>query len=341
MKKSGIKDIARETNLSISTVSRVINGKAKEYRIGEKSQKRVLEAAEKFNYNPSHAAANLRSGKSQTIALVVPTLSNPFFASLASEINNDLRKEGYTALISESNENIELEMEILKTFQSRNIEGLIIVPCGDESDHITALQKQGLPIVCLDRYFAELNIPYVSTNNYQGAYEGTKLLIEFGHKEILGIQGVKDSIPNQQRALGFKAALKDINIHRTNISGNDFSVQNGYIETKLALRLNPNISAIFAFSNTIALGCLKALNEENIRIPEDISLICFDDHPYLDFLSTPLTCIKQPESDLARIATRFLFGEIYKTSSGSTQVLLEAQIILRKSVAKCFSRNQA
>lgn len=332
MRKPGIKDIAKETNLSVSTVSRVMNGKAKEYRIGEKSQKIILDAAKKLNYSPNHAAAMLKSGRSRTIALVVPTLSNPFFASLASEINKDLREEGYTTILSESGEDLTLEKEILQTLLSRDIEGLILVPSGKEYEHIIVLQKQGLPIVCMDRYFDHPDLPYVSTDNYEGAHQATKLLIDHGHRNILGIQGVKNSVPNEQRALGFKAALKEEGIDRLNITGNDFSVQNGYLETKLAFQSQNLPTAIFAFSNTIALGCLKALKEEGLEIPRDVSLICFDDHPYLDFLSTPLTCVVQPESDIARLTTRFLFSIINNSSLESTQVLLKPQIKERKSI---------
>lgn len=334
MKKTSITDIAKATNLSITTVSRVINGKAKEYRIGEKSQKLVLETAKKLNYKPNHAAANLRSGKSHTIALLIPTLDNPFFASLASKINNDIREEGYTTILSESGENLEREKEILRTLLSRNIEGLIMVPCGQEFDHILELKNKELPIVCMDRYIDELGLPYVSTDNYYGAYEATKLLINSGHRNILGIQGELYSIPNQQRARGFRAALKDADIDQVRLKGDSFNVQNGYLETKLALQ-DPNTpTAIFAFNNTIALGCLKALKEEHLKIPDDVSLISFDDHPFLDFLSTPITSVAQPISDIARLSTRFLFSLINKVPLQSQKMLFRPQIKIRDSVRK-------
>ncbi|RAV27803.1 LacI family DNA-binding transcriptional regulator [Sinomicrobium soli] len=334
MKRTSITDIAKATNLSISTVSRVINGKAEEYRIGKKSQKLVLETAKRLNYKPNHAAAHLRSGKSRTIALLIPTLDNPFFASLASKINNDLREEGYTTILSESGENLEREKEILRNLLSRNIEGLIMVPCGQEFSHILELKNKELPIVCMDRYIDELDLPYVSTDNYFGAFEATKLLINSGHRNILGIQGELQSIPNQQRALGFTAALKEANIDQVNLKGDSFSVQNGYLETKLALQNADIPTAIFAFSNTIALGCLKALKEDRLSIPGDVSLICFDDHPFLEFLSAPITSVAQPVSDIARLSTRFLFSLIGKDPLESQKMLFKPQIIIRNSIKK-------
>ncbi|MEL6558797.1 MAG: LacI family DNA-binding transcriptional regulator [Bacteroidota bacterium] len=334
MKKVGIKDIARETNLSISTVSRVMNGKAEEFRISKQSQEIILETAKRLDYNANYAAANLRYGKSNTIALVIPTLSNPFFARLASEINDDFITEGYSTILGESGEKIELEENILKTLVSRDVDGLVIAPCTDSFEHILRLRDRGLPIVCMDRYFKNLNIPYVSTDNYKGSYMATKLLIENGHKDILAIQGVKKSTPNNQRLAGFKAALMEEGIDTFTVAGNDFTAQNGYLETRLAFQKVSKPTAILAFSNTIALGCLKAIKEKKLNVPEDVSLICFDDHPYLDFLSTPLTCIVQPETEIAKLSARFLFANINKTPLESDQVLLEPSIKMRDSIKK-------
>lgn len=336
LKKSSIKDVAKEVNLSITTVSRVINGKAKEYRIGEKSQKLVLEAAKKLNYKASYAAVNLVSGKSSAIALLIPSLSNPFFARIASEINKDLRDEGFITILSESSENLVIEKDILKNLHKRNIEGLIIVPCGDHYEHILQLKNNGLPIVCIDRYFEELDLPYVSTDNYEGAYKATKYLIDNGHSKIFSIQGIHQSAPNKKRAQGFKDAMLDSGIDIIHISGNDFSVQNGYLETKLILQNKKKPTAIFTFSNTIAMGCLKALREEHLKIPDDISLITFDDHPFLDFLITPLSCVVQPESDIAKLATKFLFSILNNKEQETEpqQVLLKPTIKIRNSVKR-------
>lgn len=332
MKKTRIKDIAAETNLSITTVSRVINGKAREYRIGKSSEKKVLDAVQKLNYKPDYAAVSLRSGKSKAIALLIPSLNNPFFASMASEINKDLRKEGFITILSESSENIENEKDILKNLLKRNIEGLIIVPSGEDYEHIVELKSQGLPIVCIDRYFEELDIPYVSTDNYAGAYSATEYLIKKGHRKIAVIQGVNQSVPNKQRVKGYKDAMNQEKLDDTAISGDAFSVQNGYLETKLLLQKKERPTAIFAFSNTIAMGCLKALKEENIKIPEEMSLITFDDNPLLDFLSTPLTCVVQPEIDIANLAIRFLYSIIDKKPLETQQVLLKPELKIRKSV---------
>ena len=332
--KVNIIDIAEKTGLSTTTVSRVLNGKAEQYRIGKKSQKIVRDAAKKLNYVPNLYAANLRTGKSNTIALIVPSLNNPFFSGIASKINIEVRKFGYNTIIGDSDENQEIEKMELQQLMSRNIEGLIIVPCGNQWEHIKNLHDQGLPIICIDRYFEGLEIPFVSTDNYDGAYAATRHLIENGHFLISCIQGVKQATPNRLRIKGFKDAMEESGISNYSIVGDEYSVQNGYLETKLLLQQKERPTAIFTLSNTIAMGCLKAFKEENIRIPKDISLITFDDHPYLDYLATPLSCIAQPVNDISKIAIKFLFSRLNDHEMKTQQVLLKPKIKFKESVKR-------
>lgn len=335
--KANINDIAARTGLSISTVSRVLNGKGEQFRIGKKSQQKILEAARELNYVPNQVAANLRTGKSNTIALFIPSLNNPFFADLASSINTEVRKYGYTTMICDSEENPETEITELKRIVARNIEGLIIAPCGSKWEHIRHLHDLGLPVICIDRYFENLDIPYVSTDNYDGAFAATKHLIEYGHKKIACIQGVQQSTPNRLRVKGFKDAMEDSGIDTFSVSGDDFSVQNGYLETRLLMMQKERPTAIFTLSNTIAMGCMKALKEINLLIPDDISLITFDEHPYLDYLATPLSCIAQPVNDISKFATKFLFSKLKDHDVAIKHLLLKPEFKFRKSVRRIVS----
>ncbi|MGV8096031.1 MAG: LacI family DNA-binding transcriptional regulator [Mangrovibacterium sp.] len=332
--KINITDIAEKTGLSITTVSRVLNGKAEQYRIGKKSQEKIRAVAKELNYVPNQFAANLKSGRSNTIALIVPSLNNPFFAGIASKINLEIRRYGYITIIGDSDENPEIEKMELLQLMSRNIEGLIIVPCGDQWEHIKHLHDHGLPVICIDRYFEDLDIPFVSTDNYDGAYSATKHLIENGHRAIACIQGVQESTPNRLRVKGFRDAMEEAGITDFSVVGDDFSLQNGYLETKLLLQGKHRPTAIFSLSNTIAMGCMKAFREEHIHIPEDISLITFDDHPYLDYLATPLSCIAQPVSDISKIAVKFLFSKLENQEIPTKQVLLKPKIKYKESIKR-------
>ncbi|WP_335964795.1 LacI family DNA-binding transcriptional regulator [Galbibacter sp. PAP.153] len=332
--KINIRDIAEKTGLSISTVSRVLNNKAKEYRIGKKSQEKIRKVARELNYVPNQFAANLKSGKSNTIALIVPSLNNPFFAEISSRINTEIRKHGYITIIGESDENPEIEKKELRQLVSRNIEGLIIVPCGNQWEHIDEIHNQGIPVVCIDRYFIDLDIPFVSTDNYKGAYMAAKYFIENGHHNIVCIQGVQESNTNKLRIEGFKEAMKESGINDFNIIGDNFTFQNGYLSTRLLLKQKNRPTAIFALSNTIAMGCMKAIKEAKLDIPENISLITFDDHPYLDFLATPLSCVVQPVEDISKVAVELLYTKLYDEEQNTSKILLKPTIKIRNSVKR-------
>lgn len=330
--KVSITDIAEKTGLSTTTVSRVITGKGEQYRISKASQQKILDTAKQMNYVPNFFAANLRSGKSKTIALVVPSLSNPFFAAIASGVNAEIRKYGYITIISDSDENPENEKKELEQLNAMNIEGLIIAPCGNKWEHIKELYDQQLPVICIDRYFEDLDLPYVSTDNYDGAFRATKYLINNRHTSIACIQGVRESTPNRLRVKGFTEAIEGTSVKHYSIVGDDFTIQNGYLETKLLMQQKVRPTAILTLSYPIAMGCLKALKEENLRIPEDLSILTFDDHPYIDYLSTPLSCVSQPVTDIIQIAVKFLFSKLENKDMNVTKVLLKPRIILRDSI---------
>jgi LacI family transcriptional regulator len=330
--KVSIVDIAKKAGVSISTVSRILNGKAEEFRISEKSQLKVRETAKKLNYVPNQFAASLKSGKSNTIALIIPSLSNPFFADVASEINTEIRNRGYITIIGDSNENKELELEELQQMQARNIEALVIAPTAQNARVIKQLYDRGLPVVCIDRYLEDIDVPYVTTDNYAGAIMATKHLLENGHTRLACIQGVEDSVPNKQRIEGFKEAMRQAGLPDYVICGNEFSERNGYHETKMLLQRKQRPTAIFALSNNIAIGCIKALREENVSIPDDMSLITFDDHPFLEYFATPLTCVSQPIREICRIAIRNLFFMLANKEIKEKKILLPPQLQYRKSV---------
>ena len=318
-RRSKIVDIAQKSGFSITTVSRVLNGKADKYRISSSTKNKIKTIAKELNYIPNEFAQNLRTGKSKTIALVVPSLKNPFFAEIASVVNTEVRKYNYTTIIGDSDDNIENEKIEVQHLSSKSLDGMIIVPCGNAWDHIAYQQGKGLPLVCIDRYFNDINLSYVSSDNYEGALSAC-------------IQGVKYSVPNIKRVKGYIDAMTKNGISQHIVTGDSFSEQNGYLETKLLLQQKTTPTAIFALSNTIALGCIKALKEENIKIPEDISLITFDENPYLNYMDPPLTCIAQPVEDICKIAVKILFAKILDNDTIEKNVLLKTKLRIKSSV---------
>jgi len=202
-----IKYIAQKTKLSNSTVSRVLNGKAKAYRISESTQKRVLQAVEEFDYIPNRLARGLKLNKTETIGLIIPDISNPFFADIARSIELEARKKGYTIILCDSTDDTRTEKELLHLMQARQVDGIVIAPVGTSEAHLLEIYKKGMPVMVIDRSFPESPLPFITSDNYAGAFEATSYLIRKGHTQIACIQGIPDSHPNKQRVKGYRQAL--------------------------------------------------------------------------------------------------------------------------------------
>ena len=335
MKNSTINDVSKESNVSITTVSRVLNGLSKKYRISEETEELVIKAAEKLNYRPNLAAVNFRLKKTNIIGLLVPSLANPFFANMSSFITTELHKKGYSVMVCDCGEDQRIEAEMVTQLADRRVDGLLVSPSGVGYSHFENVYNLGLPVVCFDRYFEDSIIPFVSSHNFQGAYEITKYLINAGHKRLACIQGTGGVMPMAKRTKGFLKAVNESGLH-ADVVGNGFTVENGYIETKLLINKAEPPTAIFTFTNPIALGAIKALREEGLNIPRDVSLVTFDDAEYLNFLDPPITSVVQPLSEIARISIKILLERIeggeHGAMSHQEKILLMPTIIHRKSI---------
>jgi LacI family transcriptional regulator len=332
MKKDTLLDIAQKSGCSITTVSRVLNGKSGEYRISKITEERILGVVKELNYKPNYFAQSLRKSKTHTIGLLVPHINNPFFANIANVVIREAQKFNYMVILIDTMEKGVLEDDAVDTMLSRNIDGLIIVPSGEDPQKLESISLE-TPIVLIDRYFENNKLPYVSTNNYKGAYEATKLLLESGHRRILCIQGPRISSTTKEQVRGFMDAMHEFG-HQDEafIRGNDFSIQNGYIETKMMLSSGIRATAIFALSNMILLGVVKALKEHKLNIPNDISIISFDDNLYLDYLDPPISRVVQPIEEIGMIAVKMLMQKITDNKDLNFEILLEPTIIKRESI---------
>ncbi|MCF8266340.1 MAG: LacI family transcriptional regulator, partial [Melioribacteraceae bacterium] len=286
-----LKNIAEKTGCSVSTISRVLNKKGKQFRISKETQELILRTAEELDYKPNELARGLRLKKSNTIGLLVPDISNPFFAHVTHIIQQYAYSEGYTLIVCNTNEDISLEIDHIDLLRRKGVDGFIILPVGTESAHIKELANRNFPFVLMDRIFENLDSNAVVVDNQKGSYQAVKHLIDNGHTRIAIIQGLKKTSTNSARLKGYSEALREANIELDDrlIVGNDFRRENGYIETKLLLKRKDPPTAIFSTGDLITLGILEAMSEESKSIPKDISLVSFDDIDYAPFLVAPLT----------------------------------------------------
>ncbi len=333
---NNIKDLADFLGLSITTVSRVLNGKAESYRISAKTQERVLLAAKEHNYIPNKIARGLKTDKTETLGLVIPDIANPFFADIAKSIELEARLKGFSIILCDSREELSTEKELINLLLGHKVEGIIIAPVGTNFDHLIRVHESGLPLVIVDRYSPELNLPYITSDNYQGAFDAVNYLISMGHRQIACIQGIRDSQPSKERVRGYIEAMKknNLRVDPSLIMGEDFSTENGYKQTRILFSVDNPPSAIFALSNLISLGVIQAASEMDLRIPDDVSLISYDEQPYSAYLGTPLTTIEQKKSELGQLAvsviTKFIENEDYRKKP--LNMKLKTNLIIRKSV---------
>lgn len=332
--KATLETIAANTGFSKSTVSRVLNGKANASRIPAGTVELIMQEAEKCGYTPNLIAKKLRTNKTHTIGLLIPSISNPYFADIASVVISEARKLGYTTIVTDTMEDANVQNSSISAMISRNVDGIITVPCGNDPAFLEKANERYAPIILVDRYYENSPLPYVVTNNYKGSYDATRLLIRNGHRHIACIQGPASATPNKKRIEGYMSALKDACMEDTAlIVGNDFSVQNGYLETKLLLQGPERPTAIFALSNTIGLGALKAIREASLSIPNDISLISFDNNIYLDYFVPAITRIGQLTDEMGTMAVKLLHDSISNHRTVRSQIELSPELILRDSIA--------
>lgn len=332
--KSTLASIAKLSGVSISTVSRVLSGKSESYRISKETAEKVFAAASELNYSPSLVAHSLNQDHSNLIGLMLPTLANPYFAEMAGTIISECRLRNYTILVMDSMENEKIFTDGISAMVSRHLSGIIAAPCGKDPLFLESINRDHCPVVLIDRFYNNSSLPYVTTNNYAGALQATKLLLSNGHKRITCIQGVVTSMPNSERVRGYRDAMSaaSLDAHIT-VLGNDFSIENGYSET-LALFSGSGESptAIFALSNTICLGVVKALKELGLRIKDDVSVIAFDNNINMEYLDPPITRISQPTEDMAKTAVRVLCTAIKEKIRISSETKLSPKLIPGQSI---------
>jgi LacI family transcriptional regulator len=332
-----INDIASKANVSVSTVSRVLSKQVKKYRISKDTEQLVLKAAKELNYRPNHIARGLRLKKTQTIGLIVPDISNPFFAYVTRMIQTFAYGVGYSLIVCNTDENLKTEIEQIELLRSKGVDGFIIMPVGVKYDHLAELLYDNIPLVLLDRCFDELQTNSVIVNDYKGAFEAIEHLLDYGHRRIAIIQGLPNTYTNSARLKGYKDALAKYNISLDEnlIVGNDFRKENGYIETKILLKLENPPTAIFTTSDLITLGALQAISEEGYKIPDDISIVAFDDTDFAPFLSAPLTAVSQPKELMGEVAVKLLIEDMNsKGQKEKKRIVLEPKLIVRNFVAR-------
>ncbi|WP_414040744.1 LacI family DNA-binding transcriptional regulator [Acidithiobacillus sp. M4-SHS-6] len=323
-----ISDVARKAEVSTATVSRFLRGD----RV--RNVERIVQAIEALDYRPVIAAQSLRSGIHYAVAMVVPDITNPYFAALAKGVESVFRDTDYRLFLANTDESSKIEDAVLKDVSSR-VDGIILVPALEQDELPLRLRRAGIPIVLVDRELTEKAFESVLVDNLGGAAAAARYFIELGHTAIAMISGPLGNTPGRARYEGFLAALAEVGIRPPPeyLEVADFREAGGYQAMLRLLDLPEPPTAVFCANNVMTVGGLKALAANRVRVPRDISLIGFDDLELGMLLHPPLTVIDRPTEEQGVLAGQLILRHLQgKQNVGvPNHVVMPTKLIVRGS----------
>ncbi|WP_120512304.1 substrate-binding domain-containing protein [Photobacterium salinisoli] len=329
-----MKDIARLAGVSTSTVSHVIN---KSRFVSDEIAERVNRAAKELNYAPSALARSLKVNRTQTIGMLVTTSTNPFFGEVVKGVERSCYQKGYNLILCNTEGDSERMKASIDTLLQKRVDGLLLMCSTLEGEQIDVFERYpDIPVVVMDWGPMSFASDKIQDNSYQGGYLAARYLIDCGHHEIGCITGPLIKHQAQIRYEGFKRALNEAGLafHRDWIVESDFESEGGYQAFNQIFASGSLPSAIFACNDMMAMGVINAAHEKGIRIPEDLSLIGYDDIHIAKFMTPSLTTIHQPKYRLGQAAVETLLKRINKEITEPQVVQLEPTLVVRKSVRR-------
>jgi LacI family transcriptional regulator len=334
MKKVGLKDIAEHVGVSIALVSYVLNGQAEIKQVSKDNAQKIKAAAELLNYRPNQIAKSLKMHKTHTIGLVVADINYRFSTGITRAIEAEAKKANYTVLFGSSNENEDTFAELVNVLINRQVDGLILVPVENSQDQIKMLQKAEIPFVLIDRNFPEITTNHIALDNYKAAYIATAYLIKQGHKRIAFINYDTNMFHLHERNRGYLEALKDNNIAFDEDWLQQINSNNrvGDIDQSLdkILNLDQPCDAVFFATDTLAINGLKYLNKIKAKVPQDISVLSFDESEAFELFYNLVTHLRQPVEAMGKAAVDTLL-ELINHSKINKQISLESDLIVGQS----------
>ncbi|PIC83166.1 LacI family DNA-binding transcriptional regulator [Sporosarcina sp. P1] len=319
---ANIRDVAKAAGVSVATVSRYLNNKG---YISEEAKRVIAEAVEELNYQPSMIARSLSTKQSTFIGLIVPDIVNPFFPELARAIEDVALAYGYTVILCNSDEDLEKEINYVKTLQQKYVAGFIVAISHAEAEHYMGLD---IPIVAIDRRIHS-SIPYIATDNREGARIGTEHLLESGCKNILCMRGPSGLGPADDRFAGFNDAVKGKDIHTHIIECPfQFDVAETMVKKVLA---EVSIDGIFASSDVTAAGAMKAAYSAGIHVPSQLQIVGYDGTMLASQLTPGLTTVAQDLYRIGAMAARMLIKLIEGQELTEREVLIPAELLIRQT----------
>lgn len=325
-----IHDVAKESGVSYSTVSRVLNGF--EF-VKADTRTKVLAAAEKLGYVANMQARSLAGGKTRIIGLLVPGLDNGYIGEIVRGIDEEIVKFNYDLMLYTTRRREGSEARYVKVISNSVTNGIILIVPLLDREYLMSLREHNFPYVLVDQIDLQFHSSVVDATNWQGAYDATKYLLELGHRQIGFIKGLAGLQSTEDRLAGYKAAIADYNLayDETLVIEGDYFTPSGYDAARQLIQRDPRPTAIFASNDLMALGAMQAIQEQGLSIPQHISLIGFDDIPQASLVHPRLTTVRQPLEQMGRVAVNLLIEQIENPDITPRRVTLATRFVERDS----------
>ena len=330
-----IKDVARAAGVSITTVSHTINGTR---YVSEELRARVIRAMEELEYRPNVLARSLRVGQTKTIGLIIPDNSNMFFAEIARAIEDTGYQHGYSVILCNSDGQADKQRRYIRTLVDKQVDGVIFISSGETVTDLQYVADNHIDVVIVDREPRGISADVVLVDNELAGYQATRHLIDLGHRIIACIGVPPELNPIALRADGYRRAMAEagISLPTSYRVGGDTQIESGERAIKRLLRLEPRPTAVFVCNDMMAIGAMRGARLLGVRIPEDLSMVGFDDIALARAMCPALTTMAQPISEMARLATELLIqrmrGEL--PTAERQRIVLTARLVVRESTCR-------
>ncbi|WP_111571418.1 LacI family DNA-binding transcriptional regulator [Halanaerobium saccharolyticum] len=329
-----MKDVAKLAGVSLSTVSRVLNDSS---LVREETARKVKKAVDKLDYQINDSARILRTNTSNLIGVIGAGMERPFLANLLKGIEAEARERGFALIYGDSDGELEKEQSYLNIMKQKKIDGIILITTNYYNDLLSIVKNYKIPVVFASGYINDPEISCVTVDNVAAAYDVVEYLCQVGHQDIAFIKGPDlDLLASQERLRGVKLALRlsDIEYDPKRFIEGDFTFESGYSAAKKIINKFPDVTAIFAFNDEMAVGVISYLKEHNIKVPEDISVVGFDGIELGKYIDPALTTIKQSGYQLGLRSIEILNRVINQEKIEDNKVFIPHKLVVRESTNK-------
>lgn len=325
-----LSDVAEAAGVSPTAVSRYLNNRIE---LPQQTRDRIDAAIAKLNYRPNLMAKRLSTGRTEAISLVTPEISNPFFAELAAAVEAEAQRHGYAVYMSSTQGDRGREIDAIERLQDQHVDGLIMMTNQPDDGTLAAMLNLQSNVVLLDEDIPGVTLPRVFVENEQGGYLATQHLIDAGHRDIAIVGGPQNLMSVRERLAGFERAMlgADLPVRPGWVLLGDYSRDYGRAAAGLLFSAPTRPTAVLACSDYIALGVLEVVRRMGLDVPNDLSLVGFDDMAFAELVAPPLTTVRQPTTEMGQVAFRRLLALINKTDADPL-TRLPVELIIRNSV---------